>query len=237
MIPKPTQIIIVGALSLREAVAGAKDVGVLDGVGVVDPAGRPVEDVVRRALGDAPDAVVVVANWGWDSRIPRLVSETGLSRARVLGVGTVAETQVFRELIASRCRVAVEEVHAYVAGRSEGPLVPLWSTAAIGAVPLHQWAVPGHGKLTVRDRTEIFQQVRESAAPDPGVAVGAIVDAILHDRNRIMPVASLLNDYHGISGACLGVPCIVNRGGAETPINIALNPAEEAGLREAASTR
>ena len=28
-------------------------------------------------------------------------------------------------------------------------------------VPLHAWAVQGHGKLTVRDRTEIFENVNQ----------------------------------------------------------------------------
>ena len=219
---------------MREALAGLPEAGVLDGVGVLDPAGLAIEDVVRRALAESPEAVLVVAAPESDAVIPGIVKATGLSAGRVVGVGTVGQTMRFRELIAARCRVAVEEVHAYVAGKAEGPLVPLWSTAAIGAVPLHQWAVPGHGKLTVRDRTEIFQQVKEAGAPDPGVAVGVIVEAIRRDRNRILPVGSLLDGYHGVSGVCLAVPCIVNRSGAEVPINIGLNPAEEAGLRQAA---
>jgi L-lactate dehydrogenase len=44
-----------------------------------------------------------------------------------------------------------------IAGEHGDSEVPLWSSANIGNVPLSDWAVPGHGKLTVRDRTEIFQ--------------------------------------------------------------------------------
>ena len=47
-------------------------------------------------------------------------------------------------------------MHAYIAGEHGDSEIPLWSSARIANVPLHEWAVPRHGKLTVRDRTEIF---------------------------------------------------------------------------------
>ena len=69
----------------------------------------------------------------------------------------------FRFLIAQRCSVAVQNVHAYIAGEHGDSEIPLWSSATIANIPLHEWAVPGHGKLTVRDRTEIFENVKNAA--------------------------------------------------------------------------
>jgi malate/lactate dehydrogenase len=48
-----------------------------------------------------------------------------------------------------------------------------------------------------------------------------------------LPVCTLLTEYVGMAAVCLSVPCVVNRMGAEVAVNIALNPAEEAGLRQA----
>jgi len=170
---------------------------------------------------------------------------TGLPVRRVLGSGTVLDSSRFRYLIAQRLKVAVQNVHAYIAGEHGDSEIPLWSSATVGGVPLHEWAVQGHGKLSVRDRTEIFQNVKNAAYQiiegkgatnyAVGLATAKILEALLHDENRILPVSSLLNDYRGgISDVCLSVPSIVNRGGVEIALPIPMNDAEEAGLRNSA---
>jgi L-lactate dehydrogenase len=183
---------------------------------------------------------------------------SGLPRQRVMGSGTVLDSSRFRYLIARRCNVAVQNVHAYVVGEHGDSELPLWSSASIANVPLHLWAVPTHGRLSVRDRTEIFQNVKDAAQQiikgkgatnyAIGLSTAKIVEAILKDENRVLPVSSLLNDYRPlgeggdaatgdpIDDVCLSVPSIVNRGGVETALAVPMNPAEEAGLRNSADT-
>ena len=196
----------------------------------------PVNGVLELAKAvrqKSPDVAIVVAADGSEAMVRGIAGEVGAS-SRVLGVGTVAYTKRFRDLIARRCRVAVEEVHGFVVGRSDGVLVPLWSTAAIGAVPLHHWAVAGHGKLGVRDRVEIFQGVKEPLSLEEKVGAAVeVVGAMVEDRGRVLPVCSVLKEYLGMAGVCLSVPCVVNGVGAEVAVNIPLNAAEEAGLRQA----
>src|SRR5258706_84859 len=161
---------------------------------------------------------------------------------RVLGSGTVLDSSRFRALIAQRLKVAVQSVHAYVAGEHGDSEIPLWSSASIANVPLHDWAVKGHGKLTVRDRAEIFQNVKTAAAQiiegkgatnyAIGLATAKILEALLHDENRVLPVSSMLTDYRGISDVCMSVPCIVNRQGVDVALPVPLNEAEEAGVEK-----
>ena len=170
---------------------------------------------------------------------------SGFPSRRVFGSGTVLDSSRFRYLIARRCKVAVRNVHAYIAGEHGDSEIPLWSSASIGNMPLHDWAVPGHGKLTVRDRTEIFQDVKTAAYQviqgkgatnfAIGLAAAQILEAVLHDENRVLAVSSLLNNYRGIDDVCLSVPSIVNRTGVEDPLPIPMNAAEEAGLQNGAS--
>jgi L-lactate dehydrogenase len=148
--------------------------------------------------------------------------------------------------------VAVQNVHAYIAGEHGDSEIPLWSSCRIANVLLHEWAVPGHGKLSVRDRTEIFVNVRDAAQQiikgkgatnyAIGLSTARIVESVLNDENRILPVSSLLADYHplgrtdgdGIDDVCLSVPSIVNRKGVEQPLDVPMNDAEVAGLRNSA---
>jgi len=90
------------------------------------------------------------------------------------------------------------------------------------------------------DRSEIFQNVKNAAHQiiegkgatnyAIGLSTAKILEAILNNENRVLPVSSLMNDYHGISDVCLSVPSIVNGRGVEVALPIPLNEAERAGL-------
>jgi L-lactate dehydrogenase len=192
----------------------------------------------------APNAVLLMVTNPVDVITYAALKITGWPRQRVLGSGTVLDSSRFRFLIARRCNVAVQNVHAYIAGEHGDSEIPLWSSARIANIPLHEWAVPGHGKLSVRDRGEIFVNVKDAAQQiiagkgatnyAIGLATARILEAILKDENRILPVSSLLTNYHGMSDVCLSVPSIVNRGGVEVAHDFPMNEAEEAGMRTSA---
>ena len=201
-------------------------------------------DLVPKILAVAPRAILLLVTNPVDVITYVTLKVSGLPRERVLGSGTVLDSSRFRFLIARRLRVAVQNVHAYIAGEHGDSEIPLWSSAQVGNVPLHAWAVAGHGRLTVRDRTEIFQDVKTAAQQiiagkgatnyAIGLASARILEAILYDENRVLPVSSLVSGYHGIDDVCLSVPCIVSRAGVGPVLEVPLNEAEIAGLRNSA---
>jgi L-lactate dehydrogenase len=203
-------------------------------------------EMVPKLLGGAPDAVYLLVTNPVDVITYVTLKISGLPRERCFGSGTVLDSSRFRFLIARRLNVAVQNVHAYVAGEHGDSEIPLWSSAHVGNIPLHAWAVQGHGKLTVRDRTEIFQNVKTAAYQviqgkgatnyAIGLATASILEAVVHDENRVLPVSSVLTDYHGIEDVCLSVPSIVDRHGVGQALPVPLNEAELAGLRNSAET-
>lgn len=196
--------------------------------------------IIPDVLRVAPDAILLMVTNPVDVVTYIAQKLSGLPAERVLGSGTVLDSSRFRYLIARRCSVAVQNVHAYIVGEHGESEIPLWSSASIGAIPLDQWTVPNHGELADRDRDAIFQNVRTAADQviagkgatnyAVGLAVSSILEAILNNENRVLPVSSLLNGYRGISDVCLSVPCIVNRQGVEATLPIPMNEAELAGL-------
>jgi L-lactate dehydrogenase len=172
---------------------------------------------------------------------------SGLPREKVLGTGTVLDSARFRALIAARLRVAAKHVHAYVAGEHGDSEIPLWSSAAVGTVPLRDWAVMGHGRLDVRARTEITQQTRTAAAEIVagkgatnfaiGLCVAEVIEALFDHTARVMPVSALVSDQDGIEGVgdvCLSLPRFVCAGTVEPPLPVPMNENERAGLRNSA---
>jgi L-lactate dehydrogenase len=202
--------------------------------------------LVPQLLGVAPNAVYLLVTNPVDVITYVTLKLSGLPSERVLGSGTVLDSSRFRFLIAQRLKVAVQNVHAYIAGEHGDSEIPLWSSASVANIALHEWAVMHHGKLSVRDRTEIFQNVKSAAYQiiqgkgatnyAIGLSTAKILEAVLHDENRVLPVSSLLTDYRGISDVCLSVPSIVNRSGVEATLPVPMNANEEAGLKNSAET-
>jgi L-lactate dehydrogenase len=204
------------------------------------------KDLIPKLLAVAPHAILLLVTNPVDVITYVTLKISGLPRERVFGSGTVLDSSRFRFLIGKRLRVAVQNVHAYIAGEHGDSEIPLWSSATVGNIPLSQWAVPGHGKLTVRDRTEIFQNVKNAAYQviqgkgatnyAIGLATARILEAVLNDESRVLPVSSLLVKYQDMDDVCLSVPSVVNRKGVEPPLPVPMNEAELLGLRNSAET-
>jgi L-lactate dehydrogenase len=68
-----------------------------------------------------------------------------------------------------------------------------------------------------------------------GLSGARIVEAILNDEHAILPISSVLTDYHGVSGIAMSVPTLVTRQGASRTIDIAMEPHEQALFEASAS--
>lgn len=224
--------------------AGGKQKGVQTRMDLAQGNAELLKGLVPELLCVAPNAILLMVTNPVDVLTYMTLRLSGLPRERVFGSGTVLDSSRFRYLIGQKCKVAVQNVHAYIAGEHGDSEIPLWSSATISNIPLAQWSVPGHGHLSSEDQHKIFFNVRTAGYQilrGKGVtnyavalAVSRILEAVLHNEGRILPVSSLLSDYRGMSDVCLSIPCIVNRGGVEQPLPIPMSAAEETGLRASA---
>ena len=57
-----------------------------------------------------------------------------------------------------------------------------------------------------------------------------MVDAIVHDKNRVVPVSVLLEGEYGINGLYFGVPVKLGAGGIKEIIEVSLTDDEQAAL-------
>ena len=239
---------------------GSDDIGVLKGADIVvitagakQKPGQTRIDlaetnaaICRKLIPDifrvAPDAIVLMVTNPVDVLTYVALKISGFESRRVLGSGTVLDSSRFRFLVAQHCQVAVQNVHAYIAGEHGDSEIPLWSSASIGNVPLDQWIYPN--RLTAAQRTAIFENVRTSADQviagkgatnyAIGLAVSSILQAILWDEGRVLPVSSHLTKYRGLDDVCLSMPAIVNRRGVEYALPVPMSAEEDEGLRKSA---
>lgn len=214
----------------------------------IDLAGANAElckKILPEVLRVAPKAILLMVTNPVDVITQIALKITGLPPERVIGSGTVLDSSRFRFLLARHCNVAVQNVHAYIAGEHGDSEIPLWSSASIGNIPLSQWSVDGHGRLTEEIKRSIVENVKMAAYQviqgkgatnyAVGLAVTNILEAILHNEGRVLPVSSLITNYRGMHDVCLSVPRIVNRCGVEQPLPVPMTVDEEAGLRASAN--
>jgi len=200
--------------------------------------------LVPRLLEVAPDAILLLVTNPVDVITYAALRYSDLPPRRVFGSGTVLDSSRLRLLIADHCGVAVQSVHAYIAGEHGDSEIPLWSSAAIGSVPLLAWEVPGRPPLDAAAREDIHRQVVGAAGEiirgkgatnyAVGLASARIIEAVLYDQRMVLPVSSLLDGQAGIHDVCLSLPSVVDRLGVELVLPSPLSEGEVTGLRRSA---
>ena len=213
----------------------------------LDLAGESVaicRDLLPPLLEVAPDAVVLVVTNPVDVVTYAALKILGLPSGQVLGSGTVLDSSRLRSLIARHCGVAVQSVHAYIAGEHGDSEIALWTSATVGAVPILQWDDRRLPPLSAADRDDILRQViqagyqilRVKGYTNYAVALAAarIIEAVLYNEHQVLPVSSLLTGYCGISDVCLSVPSVVNRTGVLRVMPVPLSEDERNGLHHSA---
>jgi malate dehydrogenase len=74
---------------------------------------------------------------------------------------------------------------------------------------------------------ELVKLMGTSAWYAPGSAAAQMVEAIIRDQKRILPVCVKLEGEYGIEDCYLGVPCLLGKNGIERIIELQLNDEEK----------
>ncbi|GAA1705322.1 L-lactate dehydrogenase [Microbacterium sediminicola] len=200
--------------------------------------------MMPQLLEVAPNAVYVIVTNPCDVLTVLSTEETGLPPERLFASGTVLDTSRLRWKLGQRAGVAASSVHAYIIGEHGDTEFPLWSQTTIGTVPILDWETEGHPKMTADELDSISVDVRDAAYKviqgkgatnyAIGLSSARIIEAILNDENAVLPVSTVLKDFHGIDGVALSVPSIVNASGAFPIRGTQFSPGELGLLRRSA---
>jgi malate dehydrogenase len=199
-----------------------------------------VRSVVEQAVEHSPDAILVVVSNPLDAMCHVALRSSGFPRERVVGMAGVLDTARFRTFIAMELGVDVSSTAALVLGGHGDSMVPLPRRATVGGVPITELLTAEQiDRLVTRTRNgggEIVALLKTgSAYYAPAASVFRMVQAILQDRQEILPCAAFLRGEYGIDGLFVGVPVRLGRRGVEQIVEIALSDAERAALEASAA--
>jgi malate dehydrogenase len=202
-----------------------------------------VRSVVEQAVKHSPDAILIIVTNPLDAMCHVALAASGFPRERVIGMAGVLDSARFRTFIALELGVSVEDTHAFVLGGHGDTMVPLPRYSTVAGIPITELLSPERVQALV-DRTanggaEVVALLKTgSAYYAPAASTFEMVEAILHDRKRVLPCATYLQGEYGVDGLFVGVPVVLGAGGMERVIVIELSADEQAAFdRSAASVR
>lgn len=189
-----------------------------------------------KAAGTKSSAIVVVVSNPVDILTYVAAQQLDLPHDQVIGLGTQLDTIRFCSLIAQQLNAPPTQTKALILGEHGESMVPIWSSATIGGLPLDKypgWNTGLANQLFTRTRGSGAEVIKRKGGAGfaVGIAIRDVIDSIALDQRRVLPVSSVQSGCYGIRDVALSVPTVVGRGGVMDRLEIDLWPKEMQGMR------
>ncbi|HVK02546.1 MAG TPA: malate dehydrogenase [Armatimonadaceae bacterium] len=188
---------------------------------------------IEKVAKTSPNAKIIVVNNPMDTMAHLAYKVSGFPRERVMGQGGILDAGRYRTFIAQEAGVSVEDVQAMLMGGHGDEMVPLPRFTTISGIPVTEF-IPEEKLNAIVERAkkgggEIVALLKTgSAYYAPSSATVQMVEAILKDKKRVVPVAAHLEGEYGVSGIHFGVPVVLGAGGVEKILELPLSDDEKA---------
>ncbi|MDE3168867.1 MAG: malate dehydrogenase [Acidobacteriota bacterium] len=200
-----------------------------------------IKAVVEAVVKLSPNSILIVVTNPLDAMAQAAFKVSGFPKSRVLGMAGVLDSARMSTFVAEELQVSVDNVHSFVLGGHGDDMVPLPRYSTVAGIPITELiATDKLETIIARTRkggAEIVNLLKTgSAYYAPSAAAVEMVQAILHDKKKILPCAVYLEGEYGFNGLFVGVPVKLGSKGVEQIIQIELTPEEKAALEKSAAS-
>lgn len=201
-----------------------------------------MHDVAENVKQHAPNAIVIIISNPLDAMVTLFKKVSGFPAHRVIGQAGVLDSSRFSTFIAWELGVSVKDVNAMVLGGHGDTMVPIVRYANVNGIPVMELlekkykdkAKAAEVMKAMVERTkmaggEVVKLLKTgSAFYSPASASISMVESILRDEKRLLPVCAFLNGEFGVNGYYVGVPAILGASGVEKVLEFDLDAEEKA---------
>ena len=199
-----------------------------------------VRNATQKSLEYSPEAILIVLTNPLDTMAYLAMKVGNLPPERIIGQAGILDSARMRAFVAMELGVSVENINCYVLGGHGDDMVPLVRHSNVAGVPLNEILSTKRLEAIV-ERTrkgggEIVSLLKTgSAFYAPGAAVAQMVEAILKDKNLIVPAATYMQGEYGLKDIFFGAPVQLGRSGVVKIIEYQLNDEEAAAMNKSAN--
>ncbi|VVB95509.1 Malate dehydrogenase [uncultured archaeon] len=198
-----------------------------------------IKEVSQNITKYAPDSIIITVTNPLDIMTYVTMKTTNFESRRVFGMSGVLDSGRFAAFIAMELGCSVRDISAMVLGGHGDTMVPLPRFTTVQGVPITelmpQSAIQRLVERTVNGGAEIVDLLKTgSAFYAPSAAVTNMIEAVVKDTKRVLPVCAWLNGEYGKKDIYLGVPVKLGKRGVEEIIELKLNTDEKKALDRSA---
>ncbi|HIK55014.1 MAG TPA: malate dehydrogenase [Synechococcales cyanobacterium M55_K2018_004] len=198
-----------------------------------------VVQATKKAIAYSPEAIIIMVTNPLDVLTYLAWQASGLPPERVMGMAGILDSARFQTFIALELGVSNADVVAMVLGSHGDLMVPLPRYSTVGGVPITELmdeeTIERLVQRTRNGGAEIVELMQTGGAYyAPASSVCQMVETILLNKSRILPVASYLTGEYGLNDIFIGVPTRLNCRGVESILQLDLTDAELAALHASA---
>jgi malate dehydrogenase len=200
-----------------------------------------MQAVAEGVKKNAPDSIVIIISNPLDAMVTLFKKVSGFPSNRVIGQAGVLDSSRFSTFIAWELGVSVKDVNAMVLGGHGDTMVPIVRYANVNGIPVMELLERKYGDKNkakevmnaMVERTkmaggEVVKLLKTgSAFYSPASAAIAMLESIIYDEKRLLPVCAYLQGEFGIKGYYVGVPAVLGSTGVEKVIEFALDKDEQ----------
>ena len=184
------------------------------------------KDMIGQIMATGFNGIFVVVSNPMDVLTYLTWRYSGLPPERVIGSGTVLDSARLRYRISQRLHVHPKAIHAYQVGEHGDSELALWSCASVGGQDVRD-LIDAQARAEIEDytRKEAYTIIEKKGATYYGIGscLTTIVNCILNDENRILPVSN----YDELSGTYNGYPAVLGREGIVRRLGLKISDDEQ----------
>jgi malate dehydrogenase len=190
-----------------------------------------VDGIIDNVMQYAPDCLLLFVSNPVDVVTYYAWKKTGWPSNRIFGQAGVLDSSRMASFIAMETGYSSLDINTMVLGGHGDTMIPMRRYTTIAGIPVSNFlSREKFDEIAERTRhggAEILALRQNSSAYDaPAASVAEMVDAIVHDRKRILPTVSVLEGEYGYEDIAIGVPAVLGKNGMEKIILLDMNDEE-----------
>ncbi|QYA25478.1 malate dehydrogenase [Gramella sp. MT6] len=198
-----------------------------------------VKEVSSNLIKHSPNVTLIVVSNPMDTMTYLVHKTTGLPKNKIIGMGGALDSARFKYRLSEALECPPSDVDGMViGGHSDTGMVPLTRLATRNSVPVTAFLSKDRLDQVSEDTkvggATLTKLLGTSAWYAPGAAVSGLVQAIACDQKKMFPCSALLDGEYGLKDLCIGVPAILGKDGLEKIVELQLDDAEKAKMKESA---
>jgi malate dehydrogenase len=198
-----------------------------------------VRDAATGAIAHSPNALLLVVTNPLDVMTYVAWQVTQIPAQRVMGMAGILDSARFQTFIALELGISPQAVNAMVLGSHGDLMVPLPAYSTVSGIPITQLMNPETiDRLIERTRNggaEVVGLLKTGGAYyAPASSICIMVETILLNQPRILPVTAYLQGEYGLNDLFLGVPTRLSAQGIEKIFKLTLTTPEIEALTHSA---